>query len=898
MMKRLEQLLEGVDIASFHGTALERPQLIFDGKTYSILEQRGEGSQGVVYHAQDTDGKDVALKMMHRIPTAEQIRSFAMYEKLHEVDCIPTLLAHGATNDRIFGRYILVTDYIDGMTLSQLLTRKRLNSDGVREFLDAALLGLQELHSYNVLHRDIKPSNIMIDKEGHLKYIDMGLVRSVHRETFSGTMGVGTGQYAAPEQIYGEPVPASDVYSLGVVCWQLLTGKEPPAPYHPLADARELKFDDLRNTVPAQLLAVVKKMCDKDVNKRYKSTGEVLGALGSLEERVEQTAMVVGKSGELPEVAKKEIQEYRNAVRNIRGKIVKEGFLLGTTDYVAAVFKRDGKTYILGERAEGSLRTAIFSAPLSLSLAFGPPLPISTPYGFSNNYKFARVYDLETGEMQERIVKRRWSFDTVLAAIATGGLYLTMPWVRRRKKALDEFNLLVEKYPDNGREVEEWLEKGVKYKRESVEKAKRELETEIAGLEKQIADFRWYKPALAFATAPLAFPFIFLVDGIAGAFGISGDDSYHPLTNKLKAPYYHFKAKKRLKEAKIELELFAEQNPEVRNLLRERKNVNNLNPWRGGIVHHAPSLMATATAVYTVYSGASTHQAIVSAGIAAGIYVVEKAYFGSSNRKDRKALDDKIIALRQQQLYVSDNTKEYILMETTRTYAEGVHALQKACIAEQNPLHPKYRLANGKEVYRQLNFKETFQAGVEDFWRLKDADGIERTFDERTTLLQSYRNSCTGMAYPRPARFFTIIPECEEWIVVSREFHAPSIPIEYADFRTKGIELDRKKAKYNTLLTPDEIDNHEAWLTALEGDTRLLKACREAVFAAYKQKHGRVLDRGMGFYLPNTPTHDELMVLVVSDLDNDFGAVGGNYLSDLGSFVRVVPSQKIFLKQN
>ncbi len=259
-------------------------------------------------------------------------------------------------------------------------------------------------------------------------------------------------------------------------------------------------------------------------------------------------------------------------------------------------------------------------------------------------------------------------------------------------------------------------------------------------------------------------------------------------------------------------------------------------------------------------------------------------------------VSDKTPGQIESHLFAPNEERVYVLMPHTRTYAEGLHALRDACKNEQNPVHPKYRLSTGEEDYRSLTFKETFQAGVEDFWILKDANGRNRTFDERVALLKSYRNSCTGMAYPIDGPFFTIIPECKELIEIQRGFFGSSIPIEYAKLRTRGTELNRKKAKYNTHLTPEEIDNHEAWLTALEGDTRLLKAGREVVFAAYQQQYRRPLERGMTFYIYDTLTQDVLGALSVNDLVYFSDAYGSSSLLINGSFVQIAQSQK-FLKQ-
>lgn len=222
----------------------------------------------------------------------------------------------------------------------------------------------------------------------------------------------------------------------------------------------------------------------------------------------------------------------------------------------------------------------------------------------------------------------------------------------------------------------------------------------------------------------------------------------------------------------------------------------------------------------------------------------------------------------------------YFLMDKTSTYAQGVHALREACVTEGNPVHPKYRSPSG-ELYRQLTFKEDLKARLEDFNRLKNSDGSDRTLDDRLILFSRWNDSCTGVAYQKRTGKFKIIPVCGELITIGRDFNAGAISIDYK--LVQGVELDRASGKYNTSLTKHEIENHEAWRAAVEGDVALLKAYRDVVFAAYKEKFGSDLAKGMGFYLRDSPDN-ELRALFVNILDDDSYANGSSYLYD-GGFI-------------
>ncbi len=164
---------------------------------------------------------------------------------------------------------------------------------------------------------------------------------------------------------------------------------------------------------------------------------------------------------------------------------------------------------------------------------------------------------------------------------------------------------------------------------------------EIKSLEKQIVDFPYYESVLATGFLP----FIFLINGITGDF--YGANGTNELIGRIKASYTTWKAKKRLPKAKTELEILVEQDPEVKNLLIQKVNMDNPNPWWGDVILHFYSIMATGAAAYTVYAGRSLRQALVNTGIAAGIYVAEKAFLEYLKRKNREAIDDKITALRQ-----------------------------------------------------------------------------------------------------------------------------------------------------------------------------------------------------------------------------------------------------------
>jgi len=201
---------------------------------YNILEEIGCGGMGEVYRASRADGqyeKEVAIKVVRGgYDTAAVLDRFR-----HERQILASLdhpniarLLDGGTTEE--GIPYLVMELIEGTPIDQYCTAQRLNvSERLRLFLEVCS-AVQYAHQHLVIHRDIKPGNILVTKEGIPKLLDFGIAKildpaSGSESTISGPM---TPEYASPEQIRNEPITtASDVYSLGVVLYQLVAGRSP-----------------------------------------------------------------------------------------------------------------------------------------------------------------------------------------------------------------------------------------------------------------------------------------------------------------------------------------------------------------------------------------------------------------------------------------------------------------------------------------------------------------------------------------------------------------------------------------------------------------------------------------------------------------------------------------------
>ena len=184
---------------------------------------------------------------------------------------------------RAEGTYYIAMEFLDGRTLKELLVRHGptpipVAIDYARQILGA----LAFAHRNGIVHRDIKPHNIVVGPDGHLKVTDFGIARSGASQMTEAGSIVGTAQYLSPEQARGAPVDArSDLYSLGIVLYEMLTGKVPYTGDTPVEIAmKHLSAipetpSTLREDVPHDLDAVVMRALAKDPDQRYASAEEM-----------------------------------------------------------------------------------------------------------------------------------------------------------------------------------------------------------------------------------------------------------------------------------------------------------------------------------------------------------------------------------------------------------------------------------------------------------------------------------------------------------------------------------------------------------------------------------------------------------------------------------------------
>jgi TolB-like protein/tRNA A-37 threonylcarbamoyl transferase component Bud32/Tfp pilus assembly protein PilF len=273
------------------------------GKTishYKILDKLGEGGMGVVYKAEDTELKrTVALKFLSNQVLGSEVERARF---VHEAQAAAALshpnICHIYGIDKVEGRTFIVMEYVDGIMLKDLIESGLMKLDDAVSICAQIAEGLREAHEKGIVHRDIKPANVIVTRKGQAKIMDFGLAKSARRtvHTRTGTT-VGTVAYMSPEHARGEDVDhRTDVWSLGAVLYEMLTGRKPfegdydHAVVYSILNADPIPVTKICPSIPDDLERIVTKAMAKDPGKRYESMAELLGDLRSVRLRPETNA--------------------------------------------------------------------------------------------------------------------------------------------------------------------------------------------------------------------------------------------------------------------------------------------------------------------------------------------------------------------------------------------------------------------------------------------------------------------------------------------------------------------------------------------------------------------------------------------------------------------------------
>jgi serine/threonine protein kinase len=262
---------------------------------YKIIEKLGTGGMGAVYRVEDTNiGQDIALKLIKPDiasdkKTIERFRNELKTTRMisHRNVCRMFDLAE------IEGTYYITMEHVPGEDLKSLIRRvKRLDSATAIAIAKQVCEGLAEAHRLGVIHRDLKSNNIMIDKEGNARIMDFGIARSQVAKGITGEgIIIGTPEYMSPEQAEAKEVDhRSDIYSIGVILYEMVTGELPFEGDTPLSIAMKHKGEtpkdpiELNPQIGEDLNRIILRCLEKVKEKRYQSPEELRSELENIEQ--------------------------------------------------------------------------------------------------------------------------------------------------------------------------------------------------------------------------------------------------------------------------------------------------------------------------------------------------------------------------------------------------------------------------------------------------------------------------------------------------------------------------------------------------------------------------------------------------------------------------------------
>src|SRR5687767_13268736 len=266
------------------------PDTIVDGR-YRIQERLGAGGMAAVYRAHDMQhGREVALKLLYRRfaedeDFVERFRREASAAAGLQHPNVVQVYDRGAWD----GTWYIAMEFLDGRSLKQVVRETGpVEPQTAIELVTQVLKAARFAHKRGVIHRDIKPHNVIIDSEGRAKVTDFGIARAGASDMTETGSIIGTAQYLSPEQAQGHPVDArADLYSIGIVLYELLTGALPFDAESAVTIALKQVTEDptppmqLNPAVSPALDSVVMRALRKDPAERFQSADDFIAALES-----------------------------------------------------------------------------------------------------------------------------------------------------------------------------------------------------------------------------------------------------------------------------------------------------------------------------------------------------------------------------------------------------------------------------------------------------------------------------------------------------------------------------------------------------------------------------------------------------------------------------------------
>jgi len=277
---------------------------------FKIIEKLGTGGMGAVYRVEDTNiDQDIALKVIKPEiasdkKTIERFRNELKTTRMisHRNVCRMFDLAETE------GTYYITMEYVSGEDLKSFIRRSgRLDIPKAISIAQEVCEGLSEAHRLGVVHRDLKPSNIMIDREGNVRIMDFGIARSMKAKGLTGEgIIIGTPEYMSPEQVEAQEVDKrSDIYSLGAILYEMVTGQLPFEGDTPLSMAMKHKSESPQNPkelnpqISEELGQLILKCLEKEREFRFQTSGELIDELNNIEKAIPATQRIDTKKRSL-----------------------------------------------------------------------------------------------------------------------------------------------------------------------------------------------------------------------------------------------------------------------------------------------------------------------------------------------------------------------------------------------------------------------------------------------------------------------------------------------------------------------------------------------------------------------------------------------------------------------
>ncbi len=271
---------------------------------YQIIEELGHGGMGRVYRALDLKlNEEVALKLVK----PEVALDKATLERFHNELRLARKVSHRNIG-RMYelledgGYHFITMEYVPGQDLRGLIKQTGvLTTRKAVSIAEQVCEGLSEAHRLGIIHRDLKPSNIIIDKEGNAKIIDFGIARTIRGKSLTGEgIIIGTPEYMSPEQVEGkEADQRSDIYSLGIILYEMVTGRVPFEGDTPFTIGIKHKSEmppkprELNPEITEDLSRLILRCLEKDKEKRYQTADDLKTDLEKTEKGLPTTAFAV-----------------------------------------------------------------------------------------------------------------------------------------------------------------------------------------------------------------------------------------------------------------------------------------------------------------------------------------------------------------------------------------------------------------------------------------------------------------------------------------------------------------------------------------------------------------------------------------------------------------------------